>query len=159
MKQMMRFRTKQRIVKISLAILAVWPLIHIGVVHKTGISPWRGFGWGMYTEPVLDVQVELRPLEADASSKPSPTQAEQAALLGEMKNYIKRYQALGANAKPGRIANAVLSTYPHFRSFEINAFQYALDNKTALIVEDRSDRFTYRRSPNGDAELVPSRSP
>jgi len=155
----MKLTTKQRIVKVGLAILAVWPLIHIGVVHKTGISPWRGFGWGMYTQPVLDVRVGLRSLEADPSSKPSPTPAAKAALLEEMKAYIKHYQALGANAKPGRIARAVLIAYPHFRSFEINTSQYALDTKTALIVEDRSDRFTYRRSTNGDAELVHSRSP
>ena len=153
----MKLQTKQRIVKVSLAILAIWPLVHIGVVHKTGISPWRGFGWGMYTEPVLDVQVGLRPLEADPGGKTPPTPEAKAALIEEMKAYVKRYQALGANAEPDRIASAVRIAYPHLKSFEVHAKQYAIDTKTALVVEDRSDRFTYLRSEDGDAELVPSR--
>jgi len=91
----MEYRTKQRVVKVGLVILAIWPLIHIGVVHSTGLSPWRGFGWAMYTVPVLKVDVGVRHLEGDVGQ---PTRKGTDRVVQSLKRYVKRYQALGANA-------------------------------------------------------------
>ena len=62
------------------------------------------------------------------------------------KQYMKRYQALGKNAKPDQVADSVFSAYPSFRLIEVNVRQNVLDRKTAHIVEGRQDQFRYRRN-------------
>ena len=138
----MRYQTKQRIIKAGLVALALWPLLHILVVRSTGISPWRGFGWGMYTVPVLEVDLAVNPLEGVYAES---TEEGQATVIEEMKRYIRAYQALGSNARPDDIAESVFAAYPGLQLIEIEVIQHALDRKTARIVEDRHNQFRYRR--------------
>jgi|GEM_PF-3615239 len=42
------------------AILMIWPIIHMALVHHVGISSWRLFGWGMYATPIPMDQSRLR---------------------------------------------------------------------------------------------------
>ena len=148
----MSFRTKQRIVKAILVVLALWPLIHLVVVHSTGLSPWRGFGWGMYTVPVLNVDVRIRHIEGH-SGQPAPES--RAATERAAQGYLKRYQALGAHAKPDQLAKTVFATYPGFKVIEIVIKQNTLDRETAHIVEYRSDQFRYRN--HGEVVRIPVR--
>jgi hypothetical protein len=137
----MTFRTKKRIVQGTLLVLLVWPLLHIIVVRSTGISPWRGFGWGMYTVPVLPVQVGVSPLEGTTEQ----AKQGQEEMVQAIKMYLKRYQALGGLAKPDAVAHSVFEAYPGLKLIEINVTQHKLDHSTARVVEDRADKFRYRR--------------
>lgn len=153
MRELINFHSKRRIVAVGLAVLAIWPLVHIGVVRLTGISPWRGFGWGMYTQPVFDVRVGVKALEAGPGA-PAPVAEDARVVVEEIKGYIKRFQALGPNARPDRAAQAVARAYPHLKRFAITAEQNALDRESARITEGCLGRFTYRRDAAGRAEFV-----
>jgi hypothetical protein len=146
----MKFHAKRRLVKLSLVVLAVWPLLHIALVRSTGISPWRGFGWAMYTVPVLAVEVGFRPLEGQPGET---TRGGKEAAVRALKRYLKHYQALGGYASADHLARTVFAAYPGYERIEISVKQHALDRKTARIVEHRNERLRYRR--DGEVERVP----
>jgi hypothetical protein len=47
----MRWHLKGTRARLFLAILLVWPLLHIGLSRAGHFSPWRFGGWGMYATP------------------------------------------------------------------------------------------------------------
>ena len=44
-------RIKKRVVFVAIVILALWPIVHHGVVATYDINPWLFFGLSMYTRP------------------------------------------------------------------------------------------------------------
>ncbi len=44
-------RIKKRVVFVAIVILALWPIVHHGVVATYDINPWLYFGLSMYTKP------------------------------------------------------------------------------------------------------------
>jgi len=46
---------KSRIVHLGLALVAVWPLVHMTLVRRFDVSPWKLAGWGMYATPRFDL--------------------------------------------------------------------------------------------------------
>ncbi len=44
-------RIKKRVVFVAIVILALWPIVHHGIVATYDINPWLYFGLSMYTRP------------------------------------------------------------------------------------------------------------
>lgn len=47
----MTLAAKRRIVHGALLLLALWPLVHLGLAWRWDLSSWKLGGWGMYATP------------------------------------------------------------------------------------------------------------
>ena len=58
-------RLKRSLVHVFLLVLAVWPAVHIGLVLRYDVNPWKLAGWGMYSAPQLPAYVRVSALTPD----------------------------------------------------------------------------------------------
>lgn len=50
-------RIKKRVVFVAIVILALWPIVHHGIVATYEINPWLYFGLSMYAKPRLYIDI------------------------------------------------------------------------------------------------------
>jgi hypothetical protein len=147
----MRTRTKTAVVATALAALTLWPLVHLWLVARYDVSPWKLAGWGMYSAPrsrSLGMEVFGRapgggPLEH--LSQPSP---DVRALAGV---YLERHRWLRMLARPTALAEAVAAARSGWDEVKIAVFEPDLDRASAMVVMKvrvhrfvrEGDRLTY----------------
>mgnify|MGYP001616078877 CR=1 FL=1 len=74
----MSAHAKTTVVAGALAALTLWPLVHLWLVARYDVSPWKLAGWGMYSAPrsrSLGMEVFGRPAgdgPLEHLSQPSP---------------------------------------------------------------------------------------
>lgn len=130
----MRAQTKTAVVTTALAALTLWPLVHLWLVARYDVSPWKLAGWGMYSAPrarSLGMEVFGRapgggPLEH--LSQPSP---DVRALAGV---YLERHRWLRKLVRPTTLAEAVAAARPDWDEVKIVVFEPDLDRASAMIV-------------------------
>ncbi len=141
----MSIHAKTRVVMTGLCVLAVWPLMHAVVVRVTGLSPWEGFGWAMYSVPPRLIDVQVRLLGDGAPLRPAETRPQALTLLSARSDFIERRRALGKRAQPDRLARAVLEVFPKIDAIEIVVEQAGVERSSGMVVLERTDRYEYRR--------------
>mgnify|MGYP000193042492 CR=1 FL=1 len=130
----MTARTKTTIVGTALTALTLWPLLHIGLVERYGLSPWKLAGWGMYSAPrsrSLGMEVFGRPRAGGALEQltaPSPAIREEAG------RYLERHRWLRKLVRPTALAEAIAASRPDWDEVKIVAFEPDLDRTTGMIV-------------------------
>jgi len=130
----MHARTKTAVVATALAALTLWPLVHLWLVARYDVSPWKLAGWGMYSAPrsrSLGMEVFGRapgggPLAH--FSQPSP---DVRALAGV---YLERHRWLRKLVRPTALAEAVAAVRPDWDEVKIVVFEPDLDRASAMIV-------------------------
>ena len=140
----MSFAVKRRVVRGLLLFLAVWPLVHRGLVEVYDISPWRLFGWAMYCRPILSVNVGLVP---EDQAGPMETVLP-AALERETRRFTERRLALGRLADPAPLASAALAQLPRARSVIVVIQHNRLDPWSDTIL-GRREYFRFARADGG----------
>lgn len=135
---------KRRLVHGLLVFLTVWPLAHMVLAHRYGLSSWKLCGWGMYATPRpktfgMDVfgrrpgGTNLEPL-----TNPSATLAETA------NTYLERFRWLGRLVSPEPFARLALAEHPEWEAVELRVFHSHLERETGMVVMKRED-YTFAR--------------
>jgi hypothetical protein len=142
--------TKTAVVATALAGLTIWPLVHLWLVARYDISPWKLAGWGMYSAPrsrSLGMEVFGRPRGGgglDHLSQPTP---DARALAGV---YLERHRWLRKLVRPTALAETVAEARPDWDEVKIAVFEPALDRTSGMIVM----RVLVHRYVRGDGRLV-----
>lgn len=118
----------------ALVLLTLWPLVHIGLVKRYGISPWKLAGWGMYSAPrsrSLGMEVFGAPSVGGALEQltaPAP------AIRDEAGRYLERHRWLRRLVRPTALAGAIAVTHPEWREVKVVVFEPDLEPSTGMVV-------------------------
>ena len=130
----MTISTKRKIVRIGLVAVAVWPLIHPAVIRMTGISPWKLFGWAMYTVPARQVGIRVISLESGQPLPVGTPRLQTPEFLAAQNDFLDRRRALGRWQRPDRLALVLLDMFPDEPDVEIVVEQAVVDRSSALMI-------------------------
>lgn len=126
-------RAKTAVVGGALVALTIWPLVHLWLVARYDVSPWKLAGWGMYSAPrsrSLGMEIFGRrpggPLEH--FTQPSSDVRALASV------YLERHRWLRKLTRPTALAGAVAAARPDWNEVKIVVFEPALDRTSAMIV-------------------------
>ena len=142
----MNLAAKRRAAAIGLALFAIWPLLHRGLVAYADISPWRFFGWAMYCQPKLPVHVDVYVRRDDAVLPLDNAAIVPPELRLRRLSYTRRREIWGALLPPDDLALGVLEAVPDAGGVEIVVRRLVLDPATAHIAA-REQRYRYKRHP------------
>jgi hypothetical protein len=141
---MMRSETKKRVVIGALALLTTWPLVHIGLVWRYDLSPWKLGAWGMYAAPrynQIGMEVFGRVSETGATEQvTAPSEVVRLAA----NRFLERYRWLRDLAPPRSFARVVLSDHPKFDRVTVQVFRPHMDARSGMI-EMKVREYVYDR--------------
>jgi hypothetical protein len=127
----------------AFVLLAIWPLVHYALTLTLDISPWKLFGWAMYTTPQFYPSARVYEVRGEQTIA-----VEASALSGEMPAKIAAFErdwlALGELAPPDPIGRELLRSNPEWEGVLIAVSRRRLDRGTARI-EMTTTSYTYRR--------------
>jgi hypothetical protein len=127
-----------------LAFVALWPLVHRGLVALYGIDPWKLSGFAMYSTPSLPVVAV-----AVTAGRDGPVPIDESSLPAWVRSGLERFRverlALGTLREPDREARAILAARPDLSSVGILVQKSALDPRTAVIA-NTTERYVYDRA-------------
>lgn len=129
----MRLAVKQRIVHGALLLLALWPLVHLGLAWRYDLSSWKLAGFGMYATPrfgLLGMEVYGRASAAAAWQQvTSPSPAARAA-AGE---FLENHRWLRGLASPAALADAVHADHPEWTELRVVVSYPVIDHATSRV--------------------------
>jgi hypothetical protein len=127
-------RTKARVLSVALALLTLWPAVHIFLAVRHGLSPWKLAGWGMYASPrfgPLGLEISGR-IDDEAPwvklASPSPALREDARI------FVARYRWLGGLTRPDALARTALREHPDWRELRVTTYRPVLDKSSGMVV-------------------------
>lgn len=156
----MSARSKSTVLGVALVALTLWPLVHIGLVRRYGLSPWKLAGWGMYAAPrsrSLGMEVFGRPAGGGPLvhlTNPPPAVRDAAG------PYLERHRWLHRLACPHALAATIAAAEPGWDDITIAVFEPELDRANGMIVT-RALVHRYVRGAEGVAyagEIEPERA-
>lgn len=130
----MSARSKSTVLGVALVALTLWPLVHIGLVRRYGLSPWKLAGWGMYSAPrsrSLGMEVFGRPAGGGPLvhlTNPPPAVRDAAG------PYLERHRWLHRLARPHALAAAIAAAEPGWDDVTIAVFEPELDRASGMVV-------------------------
>ena len=127
---------KRTIVHGWLIGFAVWPAVHIGLVKRWDVNPWKLMGWGMYAAPQMPAELRISGVRPDGSTV-SLTDVDSYA-------FLRARLGLGTLARPERLARAILDRDAALDGVTIEVDQPKVSRRSGII-EVRTTRYTYRR--------------
>ena len=131
-----------------LTLVAIWPLAHRAWVHTSGISPWKFFGWAMYTTPRFNAQFDFRALEADDTPGPRiqfPIRRPDARLA--MRAYRIEELAWARQTDTSGLARAIFAAYPSVDRLELTRKLLRYDPSVGVPIRD-VDVMIFDREPH-----------
>lgn len=152
----MSFPAKKRLVLVFLVLFALWPLGHRWLVAQYQISPWRLFGWAMYTTPRLDPRVDfysvangerspLRYPDNDtAFSVPQRRLVKAVWGYSPRQRFVTRRGALGRFERPDVLADVLFQVHPEVSEVLIVVLQPVFRAGPASF-EVMASEYGYRR--------------
>lgn len=133
-------QTKSRLVHAALALLLVWPAVHLGLVARYDLSPWKLAGWGMYSAPrfgLIGMEVYGRPAaggEWQQLTTPSPAVAALAT------SFLERHRWLRRLASHREMVEQIRAEHPQWSDIRVVVSYPALAEDTGKVVLDRDER-------------------
>jgi hypothetical protein len=134
-----------------LLAFALWPLVHIGLVKRYDVNPWKLAGWGMYSAPQLPAWLQLSALTSDSVGV-YELQTIQPALQPAVDDFLRRRRGLRQLVVPDSLAQETLDYYPGIDGVRIVVVQPFLNPHNGMI-EERTTTYEYRR-PAGFATIA-----
>lgn len=136
----MGLAAKTRLVHGALVLLAVWPLVHLGLAWRYDLSSWKLGGWGMYATPrfgLVGMEAYGR-TTADAAWQQvtSPSPAARAAATA----FLEQQQWLRGLASPAGLATALRADHPEWTELRLVVSYPTLDRATGrvrLVTDER----------------------
>jgi hypothetical protein len=123
-----------RIVYAGLAMFTLWPAVHIGLVERYDLSPWKLAGWGMYSAPRFDLagmEVYGRASESEEFEKLTAPAPE---LRDEATRFLERYRWLRRLAQPDTFVRLVRERHPQWRDVRVVIYQPSLERDSGMVV-------------------------
>lgn len=134
---------KRRLALALLAALALWPLLHRGLVARYDLNPWKLAGFAMYTTPTPPVLVVVL---HDAGGRLAPL--DERGLPEATRRALDRFRserhALGRLRRPDDLARALFRARPDLPALVVLVQRMRLDPATARMTSTR-ERFVYTR--------------
>jgi len=127
-------RSRKSAVYAGLVVLTLWPAVHIYLVKRFDLSPWKLAGWGMYSAPrigMLGMEVYGRRDGQEAFEKLTVPPPEVRVPATE---FLERYRWLRQLTRPDAFARSVLQHQPQWHQLRVEVFQPVLDRQTGMIV-------------------------
>jgi len=134
---------KQAAVRVALVALTVWPAVHIALVKRYDVNPWKLAGWGMYSAPQLPSYVQLTCLTPDSVGR-YELGSLQPELEPKLQEFLLLRRHLGRLVEPDELARALLDYYPAIDGVDVTVVEPVLNPRSGMI-EERSERYEYRR--------------
>jgi len=138
-------RPQEWLVYAGLTLFTVWPAVHMALVERYGLSPWKAAGWGMYSAPrfaELGMEVYGR---ADAGQELEKLGAPPPEVRATASEFLERRRWLGRLASARRFADAVLAHRPDWHEVRVIVMRPALDPTTGMVVwQSSSEEYTRR---------------
>jgi hypothetical protein len=128
---------KKRLVLVLLALVALWPLVHRGLVARYGLNPWKFFGFAMYCVPSLAPQFRV---EVDYGERVEPldlTAPHFARARFEVAAFVQQRAVWGRLATPERVAEALFEVLTRVESVEIEVIDPYFDLDTSKVAVER----------------------
>ena len=142
---------KRRLVIIALVAFAVWPLVQRGLVGAYDASPWKLYGWAMYTAPAWPVGVAILRVDGERLTR-VPDARLPERIRREMRRYAGRRRTLGRLASPDDLGGALFTAYPQWSAAVVVAEVRHLDRGTARV-ERGLEKYVYRRGVQVEAVI------
>jgi hypothetical protein len=132
--------TKTRVVHAALVLLTVWPAVHLGLVARYDLSPWKLAGWGMYSAPrfgLIGMEVYgQRAGRADWEQLTAPS----AALRTAAAEFLERHRWLRGLASAREVIGLVRGEHPEWEHVRLVVAYPVLDRTTGMVVLTRDER-------------------
>lgn len=128
----------------------MWPAVHIGLVARYDVNPWKLAGWGMYSAPQLLPYVRVSGLTPDEVGV-YELRTIRPELQPARDEFLRARLGLGRLVRPDRFARTLLDHYTAVEGVIVEVVQPVLRPRTGII-EEESTRYEYLRS-----EIAPSR--
>ena len=130
---------KGRVLAAALCALTLWPAVHIYLVERYDLSPWKLGGWGMYSAPrfaMLGMEVYGRSDESAAWTKLTDPSTE---LRDSATEFLERYRWLRRLSRPDRLVSGAMVGHPEWNALRVSVFQPVLDKDTGMVVLKQVD--------------------
>jgi hypothetical protein len=130
----LNFGLKRALVYTTLALLTIWPAVHIGLAKTYGLSSWKLAGWGMYATPrpkFVGMEVYFRQRGASGYER----LREATGPVGDAARvFLERYRWLGKLAFPEAFAKSILAMKPEWEQVKVVVYQPVLQRDTGMMV-------------------------
>jgi len=126
---------KKLAVYAALAGLTVWPLVHIVLVARFDLSPWKLAGWGMYSAPRTGAGFQVLGRRS-TTEEFRPIQVPEAAMT-TARDFHNRRRWLGELALPAPLASEILAADPSLVEVAIMIERPVLSTTTGYIEATR----------------------
>ena len=126
---------KRRAIVLVVVLVALWPLVHRGLVLSARIDPWELFGWAMYAVPSERVQVGVDLVHGDERERLRPNSDE----FAKIQAFAKRRSALGQLAGGEPLAREILRDHPSAEALVVLTRRVSLDPESATLVSSESE--------------------
>ena len=136
----MSLARKTVIVHGVLLALTAWPLVHIGLVWRYDLSPWKLAGWGMYTTPrfgLIGMEVFGHDPQADTWEQlttPSTTVQHVAT------TFLEQHRWLRGLASAATLVQTVAADQTNWDRLRIVVSYPAIDLATGQVVLRHDER-------------------
>jgi hypothetical protein len=133
---------KKQILTAALIVFTLWPLVHMELVRRYRISPWKLAGWGMYSMPRITPGIGILVQRGNEAPAPMPSVPPEVLTACDM--FSSRRLWLHYLAKPDTIGALVLATHPDYRRVTIFTVEPVLDPTTGMVRTEQTD-YHYQR--------------
>lgn len=136
----MSIARKTTVVHGMLLLLTLWPFVHIGLVWRYDLSPWKLAGWGMYTTPRFGLIGMDVSGHAPARERWEPLAAPSPALQQTATAFLEQHRWLRRLARATALVDAVAREHPDWDAVRIAVSYPAIDLATGMVVMRRDER-------------------
>ena len=143
----MSTRTKTRWVHGVLAVLSLWPIVHIALVKNFDLSSWKLAGFGMYAMPQRVPGLRVHGI-SDGRLRPLFLGEAPTWIIPELERFKRHRRALGNLHPPDRLAEAFFANEAKLDAVGLVVVELHLDPESAVL-EERSTRYAYERDASG----------
>jgi hypothetical protein len=137
-------RTKKRILFAILGLLAIWPLVHVVLVARLELDPWRFCGFAEYATPSEYQQIFMIELRGDME-----VHLHHSWFTRDTRDVYRRYRkqrtTFGKLAPPHELAEAILAERPDIEGLKILLARDRISAETSHSVTTPATAFVYRR--------------
>jgi hypothetical protein len=141
----MNFSSRKCIVQTLLASIAIWPIIHIFVVQKTGLTPWKGCGWAMYCRTASRVALNITPSNAQRDVIANIQYS--TATIRSIDRYIKAADTWASLPPPDDLARRIFANNSDVAHVSIEIRINSLNVADAQVFERYRNDFQFQRAP------------
>ncbi len=129
---------------IALCAFALWPLVHIELVSRFAIDPWRFGGWAMYVIPKRPPEVTIAVVDLSGWRLVDPVWAS-LKLARELNRFKRQQEAWPLMGDPSRLMEQVLAEDPTALEVRVQLRRFRLDSDARVRYETLEFKTARRR--------------